>query len=69
MISLRGDSDPNVDSTMAAVHGQLLVLRSSIEVVRARTHFPLTRDYWSQIRVLLTHPPALALHPGLSLFQ
>lgn len=44
MMSLRTLNDCYVDSTMAAVHGQLLCLCSSVDAVRGRTELPSVMD-------------------------
>lgn len=41
---LRGDIYYNVDSTMAAVHGQILCLHGTLDAIRAQNQLPSVTD-------------------------
>lgn len=43
-MSLRGGNDRNVDCAMFAVHGRLLCLRASVDVVHVQTYLPSVLD-------------------------
>lgn len=62
-MSPRGDNDGSVDSAIAAVHGQLLPLRGSVNARSQGLDFLLYKTLLKQILVLLTHavPPAFRL--------